>query len=134
MKDVDAKVKDLEKFEFGTKDFNPYDPHCICKNHCAKVYYPWIYEACHWVEEDPWRYFYNSSRLSELVSMVEEWKATLQAVAPYEATTIMTVVSNKPMQYKGKRKIVKSAEAEKSYKLKEDTLVEKVALEIEAKR
>jgi len=29
LKDVDAKVEDLKKFEFGTNDFNPYDPHCI---------------------------------------------------------------------------------------------------------
>ena len=38
------------------------------------------------------------------------------------------------MQGKGKRKIVESGEAEKSYMFKEDSLVERVALEIEEKR
>jgi len=43
-------------------------------------------------------------------------------------------VSSKPTQDKGKRKIVESIEAKKKYKFKEDPLVEKVALEIDAKR
>jgi len=47
LKDVDAEVEDLKKIEIGTKSFNPYDPHYICKNHCVKVYYPWIHGACH---------------------------------------------------------------------------------------
>lgn len=38
------------------------------------------------------------------------------------------------MQAEGKRKIVESTEMEKSYKFKEDPLVEKIALEIDAKR
>ena len=82
MKDADAEAKDLEKFKFTTKDFNPYDPHYICKNHYVKVYYPWIHRACHWPEEDPWRSFYNSSRLNELVSITVEWKEELQETTP----------------------------------------------------
>lgn len=76
--DVDVEISDLENFGFATKSFNPYDPHCICKNHCVKFCYTWIHGACHWPEEDPWRYFYNSSRLNELVNMDVEWKETLQ--------------------------------------------------------
>jgi len=38
------------------------------------------------------------------------------------------------MQGKGKRNIIETAEAEKIYKFREDRLVEKVALEIDAKR
>lgn len=65
--------------------------------------------------------------------MVVEWKAALQAIAPKEATTTV-VVSSKPTQDKGKRKIAESAEVEQSYKFKEDPLLERVALEIDAKR
>lgn len=43
LKDADAEAKEIVKFEFGAKDFNPYDPHGISKNHCAKVYYPLIH-------------------------------------------------------------------------------------------
>jgi len=53
LKDVDVEAKELKKFLFGTKSFNLYYPHCICKSHCAKVYYPSIHGACHWSEEDP---------------------------------------------------------------------------------
>lgn len=55
LNDVDDKAKSLENFEFDTKDYSLYDPHCICKNHCAKVYDPWIHKTFHWVENDPWR-------------------------------------------------------------------------------
>ena len=74
LKDADVKAKDIEKFEFGTKDYNPYKPHCICENHYAKVYYPWIHGTFHWASEYPWRYCYNSSKHNELVSMSIEWK------------------------------------------------------------
>jgi len=77
LKDADAEAKDIKKFEFFTKIFNPYDPHCICMNHCVKVYYPWIHGPCHWPEEDPWRYCYNSSRLNQSINMAIEWKASL---------------------------------------------------------
>lgn len=47
LKDVDVEAKEILKFEFGTKDFNLYDPHGIFKNHCAKFYYPWIHNTFH---------------------------------------------------------------------------------------
>ena len=56
LKDVYAKTKDIVKFEFNTKSFNPYEPHGICKDHPERVYFPWIHEVYHWSEEDPWRY------------------------------------------------------------------------------
>jgi len=65
LKDEDVEAKDLKKFEFGTEDYNPYNPHYICKNHCAKVYCPWIHGTFHWEKEDHWRYYYNSSKLNE---------------------------------------------------------------------
>ncbi len=40
MKYADVEAEDLKKFGFNTNNFDPYDPHYICKNHCAKVYYP----------------------------------------------------------------------------------------------
>lgn len=123
----------MKKFKFDTKVFNSYDLDGLCKEHCMRVYYPWIHGACHWLEEDPWRYFCNSSRLNEAVSMVLEWLATLKVAAPQGATTIATK-RNKPTPDKGNRKIYESTEVEKSSKFKEDPLVERVALEIEEKR
>ena len=40
----------------------------------------------------------------------------------------------KPVQGKDERNITESAKAEKRYKLKEDVIVERVALEMDAKR
>lgn len=77
LKDADAEAKEIVKFEFETRDYNQYDPREICKNHYARVYYPWIHMACHWVEEDPWRYCYNYSKLNELVNIATKWKASL---------------------------------------------------------
>lgn len=53
LRDVDVENKDLKEFRFRTKSFIPYDPHCICKNHSVKVYFPWVHGACHWAEDDP---------------------------------------------------------------------------------
>lgn len=87
LKNADAEAKEIVKFELDNREFNPYDPHGICKDHCARVYFPWIHEACLWLEGDPWRYCYNASKLCEWVSIAIAWKAALQiAVAP-EATT-----------------------------------------------
>lgn len=61
LKYVDFVAKEILKFEFSTKDSNPYDTHGIFKNHYAKAYYPWIHATFHWYEEDPWRYCYNAS-------------------------------------------------------------------------
>ena len=82
LKDADVKTEDFKKFGFDTKIFNPYDPHYICKNHYVKLYFPWVNGACHWLVEDPWRYFYNPSRLNQLVIMDAEWEATLQVAPP----------------------------------------------------
>ena len=94
LKYADVEVKELLKFAFSTMDFNPYDPHGICKNHFVKVYYPWIHETFHWHEEDPWRYSYNDSMLHDPVSIVTTWNYTLQAVAMQEATTTTTITNN----------------------------------------
>jgi len=79
---VDVEAKEIAKLEFDTKDFNPYDPHGNCKYHCAKVFYPWIQRTCHWVEEDPWRYCYNYSKLNEPVNIATTWKFALQEATP----------------------------------------------------
>lgn len=59
--------------------FNLYDPHGLCREYYGRLHYPWIHRACHWLEEDPWRYFYNSSRFNEPIIIVVEWLATLKA-------------------------------------------------------
>jgi len=38
-----------------------------------RVQFQWIHRACHWGEEDPWRYCYNFSRPNELVGITVEW-------------------------------------------------------------
>lgn len=133
LKKADVEVEEFKKFHFGTNNFNPYNPHGLYRDHCARVYYSWIREVCHWLEKDPWRYCYKSSRLNEPVNMVVEWIAALKAAVP-KGVAATTTTSRKHVQDKGKRKIVESAKVEKSYKFKEDPLVEKLALEIEAKR
>jgi len=87
-KEVDAKVVVFNNFKLSTKNFNPFDPHGFCKDHYARVYYSWIHEACHWPEEDPWRYCYNSSRLNEPINMAVEWLEALK-----ETTTIATTAT-----------------------------------------
>ena len=62
-----------------------------------------------------------------------DWLAVLKVVAPQGAAKTVAG-SNKPLQDKGKRKIFEGKETEQCYKFKEDPLVEKVALEIDAKR
>jgi len=97
------------------------------------VYYPWIHEACHWVEEDPRRHYYNASRLNEPVSIEIAWKATVQVATTQEATTTKTISKNS-VQDKGKRNIVENPEVEKSCKMKVDPLLEKEILAVEEKR
>ena len=77
MKDANVEAKEIAIFKFDTKDFNPYDPHNICKDHCASVYFPWTHVTFYWPEEDPWRYYYNASSLIELVSLGRTWKDAL---------------------------------------------------------
>ena len=52
----------------------------------------------------------------------------------FKSLVSTSIVSNKSVQDKGKRKIAKCAEVEKSYKFKEDPLVDIVALEIDVKK
>lgn len=111
MKYVDVQTGNLKKFRFETKSFNSYDPHCICKNKCVKMYFAWFHGVCHWPKEDPWQYLYNSYRLNEPNNMPIERKMELHAAAPQEATTA-TTVSSKPPQEKIKRNITESAEVE----------------------
>lgn len=118
-------MEEFKRFTLGTISFNQYAPHHLVEDHCTRVYHPWIHMACHWPEEEPWKYCYNFSRLNELVRMVVEWLA-VQRVA--------TSQRNRPTLDKGKRKFVDSVEVEQSYKFKVDPLVLRVALEIEEKR
>lgn len=53
LKHVEAEMEEFKRFNFGTRSFNPYDPHCLVKDHCARVQHPSINGACHWPEEDP---------------------------------------------------------------------------------
>lgn len=75
---MDAEAKEILKFEFGTKYFNLFEPHGICKNHCAKVHYPWIHGTFHWHKKGPWRYYYNDSKPNEPVSIATTLKIALQ--------------------------------------------------------
>lgn len=67
LNDAYVKAKEILTFDFSTKDFNPYDPHGICKNHSMKVYYPWIHWTFESHDEDPSNYCYNESKLHEMV-------------------------------------------------------------------
>jgi len=49
LKEPDVEVNDFKNFKFGTKSFNPYDPHGLCRDHYARLYYPQIHEVCHWL-------------------------------------------------------------------------------------
>jgi len=69
LKHANVEVKDIVKFEFGTKAFNLYVPQSIFKDHCMRFYFSWISGAFNHLKEDPWRYCYNASTLYELVSI-----------------------------------------------------------------
>ncbi len=94
LKDVYVEAKEIVKFNFETKDFNLYYLHGIYKDHCVRVYFSWIHRACHWPEEDPWRYCYNASKIHETVSIETTWKAALQIAATLEATRTTKIRSN----------------------------------------
>jgi len=47
LKEANSKVEVFKKFKFYNKSFNPYDLHGLCRDHCLRVYYPWIRGACH---------------------------------------------------------------------------------------
>lgn len=69
LKVTDTEGKEIVKFAFGTRYFNLYDPYSTCKYHCARIHFHWINVAFHWLEEDPWSYCYNASKLCELASL-----------------------------------------------------------------
>lgn len=73
LKHAEAETKEFKRFTFGTRSFNPYDLHLLVKDHCVRVWFPWIHKACHWPEEDPWRYFYHLSKFNEPVDIAIEW-------------------------------------------------------------
>jgi len=121
LKEVDVKVVDFKKFKFNTRSFNLYDPHGLCRDHYVRVYYPWLHWACHWPEEDPWRYFYKSSRPDELVRIAVEWLAMLKATIPHgEVKT--TIGSIKFVKDKGNRKISESTKQRKATSLRKTQL------------
>lgn len=72
-KHVDVEAGQMKKYPFDLWSYNLYDPHCLVKDHCKRLQINWIHGACHWVEEVPWRYCYNSSRLNEPVGLAVEW-------------------------------------------------------------
>lgn len=122
-------MEEFKRFTLGPRSFNPYDPHFLVMDHCTRVKHPWIHEVCHWPKEDPWRYFYHFSRLNEPANIVVEWLAKKKP-----AKSLAIADGSRPVDDKWKRKVVDSAEAEQSYKFKENPLVMKVTLENEAKR
>ena len=79
------------------------------------------------MEEEPWRYCYNDSKLNEPISIAIEW------LSKYKVTTSQREASSKasegiiPALDKGKRKVVGNTEAEKRCKFKVDPLVLKAA-------
>ena len=79
---MDVEVEEFQKFKFSTKIFNLYDPHGLFRDHYVRVYYSWSHGACHCLEEDPWRYCYNSSRLNEPVNMAVERLPEFKVVTP----------------------------------------------------
>jgi len=88
LKVIYVEAKEIMRFEFGTKDFNLFHSHNICKDHCTRVYFLWISGAFHWPDDDPWRYCYNASRLNEPVSLARTSQASPQtAVAPKATIT-----------------------------------------------
>ena len=111
-------MEEIKKYPFDTRSYNPYDPHCFVKDHCARVKFQWIHGACHWAEEDPWKYSHNLSKPNELVSIVVEWLAKQR-----EATVAVVAEVNILACNKGKREIFDRAEAEQSYKFSVDPLV-----------
>jgi len=132
---VDVEAKQMKKYPFELRSYNPYDPYCLVKDHYVRVQFNWIHGACHWVEEEPWRYCYSFSRPNDHVFFIVQWlvkqhEAT-SSRAPEQSTTIE---ENILVCDKGKRKIFDRMEEEKSCKFREDPLVEKVAMAIHENR
>lgn len=105
LKYVDVEAKEIIQFEFGIKEFILYDPCSIQKDHYMRVYFPWINREFHWIEEDPWRYYYNASKLIEMVSIPRNWKAPPWKTSTPKVKTLVLEGINL-VQQKGKRNIV----------------------------
>ena len=101
-----------------------------------RVQFNWIYVAFHWVEEDPWRYFYSFFRPNELVGFAEEWLEKKCEAASWRALVVAAVATEPsiPVHDKGKRNIVNRMEEEQSCKFQAYPFVEKETMAIEAKR
>jgi len=41
LKDSDVEANYIVNFELGTKEFNCYDPHGICKDHFTRIFFLW---------------------------------------------------------------------------------------------
>lgn len=134
LKHVDFKMEEFKRFSFGTRSFNPYDPHCLVMDQCARVHHPWIHEACHQPKEDPWIYYYHFSRFNEQVRIDVQQLAMQKETTYQRATSSAVADDNKPVLQKHKRKLYNNIEVEKICKFKEGSLVLKQALEIKAKR
>lgn len=104
------------------------------KDHCTRVLFNWMHGACHWEEEDPWRYCYSFSRPNEPFGLVVEWVAKQCEAASRREPKVATTEVNIPVRDKGQGKIVDNMEEEKRCKVQVDPLVHKAALEIEVKK
>jgi len=47
-KHADVEEEEIKKYPVDSRSYNPYDLHCLVKDHCARVEFQWIHEACHW--------------------------------------------------------------------------------------
>ena len=114
---MDVEVEQMNKYPFDLESFNPYDPHYIVKDQSMRVQFNWIHGACHWAEEDSWRYCYNSSRPNEQVgfsieSLAKQHEATPQWGPVVVAAAVEAVEPSIHVHEKGNRKIVDQMEEE----------------------
>lgn len=105
---------------------------CMDKNYYVRVQHPWIHGACHWPNEDPWRYCDHFSRLNESASI--KWLAKQNIIMYQRVASLEIAKGSRHACDKGKRKVADNTEAKQSCKFKEDPLVLRVALDIKAKR
>lgn len=121
----------IERFVFGTRYFNLYNPRSICKDHCERIHFQWLSDTFHWPKEDRWRNCYNASKSYKTINLVGTSQFSLQQVSTPEVAPV--VVCN-PVHENGKRKAMHSPGGERILKMKEDTSIMKVALEVENNR
>lgn len=70
-----VKVEEIKEYPFEAQTYILYDSHFFVKDHCVRVHFRWIHEACRWLDEDPWRYCHSLSKPNELVGIIVEWLA-----------------------------------------------------------